>query len=75
MSFFLVEKLEQPTSVNMFAIRVAPAETRRSASNVSLLVDSLPGAQLDHPIIIRKTGALVMGSWYLTDKLQLLTAI
>ncbi|XP_073948593.1 gustatory receptor for sugar taste 43a-like [Choristoneura fumiferana] len=50
-----LEKLEQPTPVNMFAIRVAPAETRRSASNVSLLVDSLHGAQLDHPIIIRKT--------------------
>uniref|UniRef100_A0A0K8TVM8 Gustatory receptor n=1 Tax=Epiphyas postvittana TaxID=65032 RepID=A0A0K8TVM8_EPIPO len=50
-----LEKLEHPTPVNMFAIRVAPAEARRSASNVSLLVDSLPGAQLEHPVIIRKT--------------------
>ncbi|XP_047999211.1 gustatory receptor for sugar taste 43a-like [Leguminivora glycinivorella] len=49
-----LEKLEQPTAINMFAIRVAPAEPRRSASNVSLLVDSLPGVPSDHPVIIRK---------------------
>ncbi|XP_061722629.1 gustatory receptor for sugar taste 43a-like isoform X2 [Cydia pomonella] len=47
-----LEKLEQPTPVNMFAIRVAPSDPRRSASNISLLVDSLP--QADHPVIIRK---------------------
>ncbi|XP_069356614.1 gustatory receptor for sugar taste 43a-like isoform X3 [Maniola hyperantus] len=45
-----VEKAKEPTPLNIFAIRVA-AESRRCATNVSLLVDSMPGKE--HAVIIR----------------------
>ncbi|CAH2238378.1 jg18024 [Pararge aegeria aegeria] len=46
-----LEKVKDPTSLNIFAIRVA-AESRRCANNVSLLVDTLPGKE--NAVIIRK---------------------
>ncbi|XP_064074447.1 gustatory receptor for sugar taste 43a-like [Vanessa tameamea] len=47
-----VEKIKDPTPLNIFAIRVA-AESRRCANNVSLLVDTMPGKE--HAVIIRNT--------------------
>ncbi|XP_049878938.1 gustatory receptor for sugar taste 43a-like [Pectinophora gossypiella] len=46
-----LEKVKEGAPLNIFAIRVAPAEAQRSA-NVSLLVDNLPGKE--HPIIIKR---------------------
>ncbi|XP_045454314.1 gustatory receptor for sugar taste 43a-like [Melitaea cinxia] len=47
-----VEKINDPASLNIFAIRAAP-ESRRRANNVTLLVDSMPGKE--HAVIIRNT--------------------
>ena len=51
--YIIVEKIKDPTPLNIFAIRVA-AESRRCATNVSLLVDTLPGKE--HAVIIRNGG-------------------
>ncbi|KAJ2942921.1 hypothetical protein O0L34_g15111 [Tuta absoluta] len=47
-----IGKLRETAPLNIFAIRVAPADSQRS-SNVSLLLDSLPGKEL--PVIIKRS--------------------
>ncbi|KAF9407465.1 hypothetical protein HW555_012518 [Spodoptera exigua] len=49
-----VEKPKSPSSLNIYAIRVAPADSARSA-NVSLLVETMTGRE--HVVIIKRTAS------------------